>query len=78
MLTDRRYRTRVQDDARRAQRLGVTGAPFIVVDGRYGVPGAQDSDTLLGLLRAGPSAPRTPTGRWPVPSPSATDRPVAG
>ncbi|MEU2269993.1 DsbA family oxidoreductase [Streptomyces olindensis] len=51
VLTDRRYRTRVQDDARRAQRLGATGAPFIVVDGRYGVPGAQDSDTLLGLLR---------------------------
>ena len=51
MLTERRYRAQVQDDARRAQRLGATGAPFIVVDGRYGVPGAQDSDTLLDLLR---------------------------
>ncbi|EEP69792.1 dithiol-disulfide isomerase [Micromonospora sp. ATCC 39149] len=50
VLTDRRYRTRVQDDARHAQRLGATGAPFIVVDGRYGVPGAQDSDSLLDLL----------------------------
>jgi predicted DsbA family dithiol-disulfide isomerase len=51
VLTERRYRTQVQDDARRAQRLGATGAPFIVVDGRYAVPGAQDSDTLLDLLR---------------------------
>ncbi|MFI2436146.1 DsbA family protein [Streptomyces sp. NPDC018693] len=51
VLTDRRYRTQVKDDARRAQRLGATGAPFIVVDGRYGVPGAQDSDTLLDLLQ---------------------------
>ncbi|AYC39786.1 DsbA family oxidoreductase [Streptomyces griseorubiginosus] len=51
VLTDRRYRTQVKDDARRGQGLGATGAPFIVVDGRYGVPGAQDSDTLLDLLQ---------------------------
>ncbi|MEU1307238.1 MULTISPECIES: DsbA family protein [Streptomyces] len=51
VLAERRYRAQVQDDAYRAQRLGATGAPFIVVDGRYGVPGAQDSDTLLDLLR---------------------------
>ncbi len=50
-LTDRRYRRQVRDDAARAQRLGATGAPFIVVDGRYGVPGAQESDSLLELLR---------------------------
>lgn len=50
-LTDRRYRRQVRDDAARAQRLGATGAPFIVVDDRYGVPGAQDSDSLLELLR---------------------------
>ncbi|RMB82445.1 DsbA family protein [Streptomyces shenzhenensis] len=50
-LDQRRYRQQVQDDARRAQRLGARGAPFIIIDGRYGVPGAQDSDTLLELLR---------------------------
>ncbi|MET9356077.1 DsbA family oxidoreductase [Streptomyces sp. NPDC006617] len=50
-LTERRYRAQVQDDARRAQRLGATGAPFTVVDGRYGVPGARSSDALLALLR---------------------------
>lgn len=51
VLSDRRYRKQVQDDALRAQRLGAQGAPFIVVDGRYGMPGAQDSDALLDLLR---------------------------
>lgn len=50
-LTGHRHREQVRDDARRAQRLGATGAPFIVVDGRYAVAGAQDSDTLLDLLR---------------------------
>lgn len=50
-LTDRRYRRQVRDDAARARRLGATGAPFIVVDDRYGVPCAQDSDSLLELLR---------------------------
>ncbi|MEX3106472.1 MULTISPECIES: DsbA family protein [unclassified Streptomyces] len=50
-LTTHRYRRQVSEDAARAQRLGATGAPFIVVDGRYGVPGAQDSDGLLDVLR---------------------------
>lgn len=50
-LAQHRYREHVRDDAARARRLGATGAPFIVIDGRYGVPGAQDSDTLLDLLR---------------------------
>ncbi|MEW2119933.1 DsbA family oxidoreductase [Streptomyces sp. NPDC005474] len=50
-LTEHRYQWQVGDDAVRAQRLGATGAPFIVVDGRYGIPGAQDSDGLLEVLR---------------------------
>ena len=36
---------------RAVQRLGATGAPHIVVDGRYAIPAAQDTDTLLGILR---------------------------
>ncbi|MFD0855134.1 DsbA family protein, partial [Actinomadura adrarensis] len=35
VLVDRRYRQRVQQDALQAQRLGATGAPFTVIDGRY-------------------------------------------
>jgi predicted DsbA family dithiol-disulfide isomerase len=51
VLTERRYRQQVHDDAGRAQSLGATGAPFILIDGRYAVAGARDSDTLLGLLQ---------------------------
>lgn len=51
MLTERRYRTQVQEDARRATRLGATGVPFIVIDGRHSVPGARSSNALLDLLR---------------------------
>ncbi|MEU0797088.1 DsbA family protein [Amycolatopsis sp. NPDC005961] len=67
-LTDRRYRRQVRDDAARAQRLGATGAPFIVVDDRYGVPGTQDSDRFLELLRKAwdESHPLTPAGDAPV------------
>ncbi|MGW7658455.1 DsbA family oxidoreductase, partial [Streptomyces tendae] len=63
-LAQHRYREQVRDDAARAQRLGATGAPFIVIDGRYGVPGAQDSDTLLDLLRTAwdDTHPLTPAG----------------
>ncbi|MEU9019802.1 DsbA family protein [Actinomadura sp. NPDC048394] len=51
VLADRRYRRQVQQDAHQAQRLGATGAPFTVIDGRYALAGAQDTDTLLGVLR---------------------------
>ncbi|MFJ9382035.1 DsbA family protein [Streptomyces sp. NPDC101455] len=50
-LTEHRSQRHVRDDAARAQRLGATGAPFIVIDGTYGIPGAQDSDGLLHVLR---------------------------
>jgi predicted DsbA family dithiol-disulfide isomerase len=43
------------DDVRRdqiqAQRLGIRGVPFFVIDGRYGVSGAQTADVLLDVLR---------------------------
>ena len=71
VLERRRYRQQVQDDARQAQRLGARGAPFIVLDGRYGVPGAQDSDTLLDLLRT------AWTDTHPV-TPAVGDAPVCG
>jgi predicted DsbA family dithiol-disulfide isomerase len=50
-LTEHRYRRQVSDDVARAQRLGATGAPFIVVDGKYGIPGARKSDGILEVLR---------------------------
>lgn len=59
-LTERRHRAQVRDDARRARQLGATGAPFIVVDGRYGVAGAQDIESLLGVLRTAWDETHTP------------------
>ena len=54
------------DDVRRdeiqAQRLGIRGVPFFVIDGRYGVSGAQTPDVLLDVLRrAAEPTVETPT-----------------
>jgi predicted DsbA family dithiol-disulfide isomerase len=43
----------VRSDELRARRIGVSGVPFFVIDGRFGVSGAQPSEVLLeGLRRA--------------------------
>jgi hypothetical protein len=49
-LHDRRYRAQVDADQREAQRLGARGAPFLVIDGRYAIPGAVDTDQLLASM----------------------------
>jgi len=49
-LTDRRYRTAVQQDAATAQALGANGVPFFVVDRKYGAAGAQPAELLLQVL----------------------------
>lgn len=41
----------VRDDEALAQRLGITGVPFFVIDERYGVSGAQSPEVLRGALR---------------------------
>jgi predicted DsbA family dithiol-disulfide isomerase len=51
VLTAGRFGQQVQDDLESARRLGATGTPYIVVDGRYALAGAQDTDTLLDILR---------------------------
>jgi predicted DsbA family dithiol-disulfide isomerase len=50
VLTDRRYRERVVDDIDEAQQLGATGVPFIVIDRRYGIAGAQPTDVMLDTI----------------------------
>jgi predicted DsbA family dithiol-disulfide isomerase len=40
----------VRADERRAIELDVTGVPFFLVDGRLGLPGAQDSELFLRML----------------------------
>jgi predicted DsbA family dithiol-disulfide isomerase len=50
VLTDRRYRRAVDEDAATAQALGATGVPFFVVDRKYGAAGAQPAELLLQVL----------------------------
>ena len=44
------YAQAVRYDEQQAQQLGITGVPFFVLGGKYGVSGAQAPETLLGAL----------------------------
>jgi predicted DsbA family dithiol-disulfide isomerase len=46
-LRDRRYRDQVAADQHAAERLGVHGTPFVVIDDTYAIPGAVGTDELL-------------------------------
>jgi len=50
VLTSRRYEQQVLADGREAQELGASGVPFIVIDRRYAIAGAQPVATMLGAL----------------------------
>lgn len=50
-LTDGRYRARVEADGAEARALGCNGVPFVVLDRRYAVSGAQAVDVFLNALR---------------------------
>jgi predicted DsbA family dithiol-disulfide isomerase len=44
------YASAVRADERRARMLGISGVPFFVINGKYGVSGAQAPATLLGAM----------------------------
>jgi predicted DsbA family dithiol-disulfide isomerase len=50
ILAGDRFADEVRHDERQALEIGVTGVPFFVVDGKFGIPGAQDPDTILDVL----------------------------
>jgi predicted DsbA family dithiol-disulfide isomerase len=50
MLETDRYTREVREDEASARELGVTGVPFFVIGGRYGISGAQPAQALLGAL----------------------------
>ena len=50
VLSDDVYAAAVAADVAEARRLGVNGVPFFVLDGRFGVSGAQPVDTFLAAL----------------------------
>ncbi|MFD7508434.1 DsbA family oxidoreductase [Streptomyces sp. NPDC059853] len=50
------YADEVAADVAEARRIGVSGVPFFVLDGTYGVSGAQPVDTFLHALRTAAGA----------------------
>ncbi len=50
-LTSRSYAERVRAEGREARALGANGVPFIVIDRRYAVPGAQPATVLVEALK---------------------------
>ncbi len=50
VLTSRKYAKQVLDDGREAQSLGVTGVPFVLINNKYGVSGAQPVEAFVEAL----------------------------
>lgn len=68
------YADAVRADEAEAAARGITGVPFFLVDGTFGIPGAQDPDTMLAVLnraweRRGPT-PGGPAPASPAPAPA--------
>ncbi len=49
-LTTRRHSADVQEDIAQAHGFGVNGVPFYVIDGKYGLSGAQDPSVFVSAL----------------------------
>lgn len=49
-LTENEFLADVKADVAQAQAYGIQGVPFFVIDGRYGISGAQDSATFAQAL----------------------------
>jgi predicted DsbA family dithiol-disulfide isomerase len=49
-LTDDEYLGDVRGDQALAQEYGIQGVPFFVIDGKYGVSGAQEAATFAQVL----------------------------
>ena len=50
VLASDRYALEVRGDEQQAQAYGISGVPFFVVDGKYGVSGAQPAEALVQVL----------------------------
>lgn len=62
-LLDQLYATdadieRTRREIASAQRIGITGVPFFIVAGRYGIAGAEAPQTIAGAIRQAASEPR--------------------
>src|SRR4051812_25528199 len=65
VLDSNRYADAVRHDEQQAASYGISGVPFFVIDGKYGVSGAQPADVLVQVLEQayGESRPLTMVGR---------------
>ena len=50
MLADGSYADAVRADEAQATRLGITGVPFFVLAGKYGLSGAQPAEVITRAL----------------------------
>jgi predicted DsbA family dithiol-disulfide isomerase len=50
-LESNEYLADVKADVAQAQAYGIQGVPFFVIDGKYGVSGAQEADAFVGVLQ---------------------------
>jgi predicted DsbA family dithiol-disulfide isomerase len=50
VLADGSYADAVRADEAQAREFGISGVPFVVLDGRYGVSGAQPPATFVAAL----------------------------
>jgi len=60
VLGSDRYADAVRADEAQARAYGISGVPFFVVDGRYGISGAQPGEVVLGALEQAWSERSTP------------------
>lgn len=49
-LTEQEFLPAVKADMAQAKEYGITGVPFYVIDGKYGISGAQDAQTFAAAL----------------------------
>ena len=50
VLTEEKYTAEIEADVQQALAYGANGVPFVVIDARYGVSGAQPRETFAGAL----------------------------
>jgi predicted DsbA family dithiol-disulfide isomerase len=73
-----RYADAVRADEAQARAYGINGVPFFVIDGKYGVSGAQPADLFLqGLTQAwGERSPLTTLTPSPASTPGSAEAPT--
>lgn len=56
------YAAEVRADEAEAREREITGVPFMLVDGRFGIPGAQEAETILAILNRAWDRRTSPAG----------------